>query len=60
MIPTKERYVSFGYNIQVGLNIPAGNIRIYHPLVFFLRYGPNQSYSPEYGLEYLSSSSKWR
>ena len=41
VIPTKDRYADFGYtNLRVG--VTSGNIRIYHPQVFRMRYGPNE------------------
>ena len=58
VIPTQEMYVAFGYTIQVGLIKTDGNISIYRTLVFRVRSGPNQAYSPEYGWEFLSPSSK--
>ena len=60
VILTQERYVYFGCNIRVGVIKTAGNIRIYFPVVFCVRSGPNQFYSPEYGWECLSQYSKWR
>ena len=63
VIPTQESYIALGfhgYTLWAGVIKTAGNIRIYCPRVFRLMYGPNQSYSTEYGWECLSPSSKWR
>ena len=42
VIPNQERYVAFGYTLQVGVIKNVGDVRIYRPLIFCVSYGPNQ------------------
>ena len=61
LIPNQVRLLVYSLGCTVtGVIKTASNIMIYCPRVFHVMYGPNQSYSPEYGWECLSPYSNWR